>query len=540
MHANKFLLSCLGVITLLVGCSTAGVNQADRAITTDEKMTADVISQRNEFTPKMSTVSTVEGIYVASESITLGANDVLPSFFDNHVSYSAHDPISFQNMIGEIQKSIKRNIILTHDALAVLVVLDSDAGERDDPDSDDSSAALRALSGQGLRGGLVTFALDYEGALRGLLDTVASKANLFWKWENGDIVIFRHETRTYVVDANAGTSAFSAVVSSDGESDSGTEEGGTSGNASFKTEVDIKQDSPYAGLVESFEAIKTPDGKYSLSPSTGVVTFTDTPIVLAKVEAFIENLNRLVNKNINIRAEIYDVFLSDDIQAGIDWNAFYQDLNLDEGARKRFSILSSSNTDISGNIPLINFGLIDGAKSADAFVNLLRTYANVSLVTSSNIYTTNGQPAPLQVLDTQAYLKKRTVLFDDDGDIEAVELEQGVTSEGVSLTVLPKVTSKNEIQLQIALDLSLIKDIAEFGDANGSIQLPARSVKNFLQNVNLRSGSSVMISGFDRTINRATTKSLGEKKWWLFGGSKNGGEQRVMTVILITPYITSA
>lgn len=523
-----------GVTIALAGCATGGINDSANKIESESNMVADVFNASQQYSDESSSVQTVNGIWVAGEAFALSDRDTLPEFFSNPAAYAAYDPVSFQDMVSEISAAIDKRIILTFDAQGVIAELESEAEDRDEGDQADTAGSLRSLTSKGLRGSGLLFQLEHAGTIKSLLDAITIKANLFWKYESNSILIFRNETKTFILDSIAGTSEFKATVRSDGEASRG-DESGTSGITSLETSVEYKPKDPYIDIKQAFDAIKTQFGSYSISEQTGTVSFTDTPIVLDKVAAYIDQLNAIVNQKISVRTEIYEVTIDDGAEVGLDFSAMYSgssDFSL--------SLMNASNTSVAGGLPLIDFGIIKSGSDFNgtkAFMNALRSVAKVSLVTTSNVYTTNGQPVPLQVLDTTTYLKERKAILGEEGEIEAVELTPGVTTEGISMTLLPKISSSNDILMQVAMDLSMIKEIKEFGDENGTIQLPARAVKNFLQRVSLESGNTVMISGFERIINRDDTSSLGNSDFWMFGGKKKGGEKRVMTVILLTPYI---
>ena len=112
---------------------------------------------------------------------------------------------------------------------------------------------------------------------------------------------------------------------------------------------------------------------------------------------------------------------------------------------------------------------------------------------------------------------------------------------GFSMSVNPRVMSDGKVSMRFAVDMSQLNEIVDFsvGDKNdgSKIQLPDKTSKNFVQRVTVGSGQTMMIAGFERAEVNAKTTSLAGKNSWFAGGSRSGGNKKVMTMILLTPYI---
>ena len=103
---------------------------------------------------------------------------------------------------------------------------------------------------------------------------------------------------------------------------------------------------------------------------------------------------------------------------------------------------------------------------------------------------------------------------------------------GLTLYILPKLL-KDNIYLQVNADLSTNDGFSTFG-GNNSVQLPNISAKSFNQRSLIKSGDTMILSGFRQLSNQTgatqvfNSQALGGK------GSKEGGTE---TIILITPII---
>jgi hypothetical protein len=88
--------------------------------------------------------------------------------------------------------------------------------------------------------------------------------------------------------------------------------------------------------------------------------------------------------------------------------------------------------------------------------------------------------------------------------------------------------------MQVNADLSLNTALVNFGPIGSQIQLPTIESKNFNQRSVIRSGDTLILSGFKQMVNRAGAQQL--MKSQALGG-KASSQSNTETVVLITPII---
>ena len=76
----------------------------------------------------------------------------------------------------------------------------------------------------------------------------------------------------------------------------------------------------------------------------------------------------------------------------------------------------------------------------------------------------------------------------------------------------------------------------DFGP-NGSAEVPVKDARNFIQRAILKSGQSLVLSGFSQDIDRNTASSPFHHKAWAPFGSRNKTGQQTDLMIIITPRI---
>jgi type IVB pilus formation R64 PilN family outer membrane protein len=540
MNLKSFLLSAI-TVGIISGCATAPADRAAEEIKKDEHVAEQSFRQGRFMTKTASNVEVLDEYYISTKPFALTEKDMLPRIFEENLVYSTNNPVSLQEMITDIGNRIQVRTALTADAISYISSLESSVEEESQTKANlQSGVALNSFevvdkAGQGLVGSKVKFTLDHSGTVTSFLDYVAAKTNLFWKWEDQTIVFYRTETKTLIVDYLGGKSTFNASVSSSLSSGEGDEDISSSSNTSSNSaSLEYMPDNVWESLEAALETMKSTEGKFSLSHEAGTVTITDTPRIISQMEKYVKQLNEIVSQQISIKTEIFEVQLDESVDKGIDFDAVFS------GSSK---LAGSFATDFSSDLTS-NFGfqVLDGASSwggSEAFISAMNSVANVSTVTSATIYTTNGMAAPIQNLDTTGYLKNITREIDDDGDRETTSIEQGYAKSGFSLGFLPRVTSKGDVNMVFAGDLTQLTSLTQQEFDGITIETPNSTNKSFLQRFVVKSGKSIMVAGFERTENSEQVDSLAGKETWVAGGKKSGGQKRVMTIIVLTPYVMS-
>lgn len=533
-NKNSITLGVLSTMFAISGCTTTAINEAETQVNKDEQVFAEKMKQARKMTRSATSVSVVNDMYVAGKSFRLSDRDTLPRVFNTKVVFNQLEPVSLQEMVGRLSTDLNTRIDLSSDAIDYLNGLDGEEEEGEEDSEVESVSASTDFAGKGLVGSNIKFSFEYNGTVAGLLDVITSKANLFWKWEQNHISVFRQETKHYIFDGDSSEEDFEATIASSrsaGEDSDGGSQDTTS--SSHRTNVKRSSGNIYADLKKALSAMISGAGRYSVSTQQGIITVTDTPAVQTKVAEYIEQINHIVNRRIAIKTEVYEIASDDAGNFGIDWDVIYD-------GSSNFSMDFSAGVNAATGTPNIDFGIIDSGShfnGSKSFVTALNSVANISLVTSTQTYTTNGKPVPVQVADERAYLKSMSIETDEQGN-EKASLEPGTVLSGYSMSLTPRVNSDGDIDLQFAVDMSQLNEIETLSVNDSSmIQLPNRTFKNFLQRVSVDSGKTVMISGFERSEYKSNTESIAGKELWAAGGKRSGGNKKIKTMILITPYI---
>lgn len=397
-----------------------------------------------------------------------------------------------------------------------------------------ATGAMANLSGNRLNN------MVYNGTLAGFLDLLSSKMQLSWKYERGQVVLYRYDTRVFNVKALAGTGKITNGVGGTSQSagGSGQSSTGTTTQTANRTDLTITADL-WKGVQDSIKVMLSPYGQknFYASPDLGTITISDDPARLERVSTYLASLNKDLSKQVAMHVAVYNVELDDQDAVGLDWASVWQTASSNFG----FTLGGLSNLGAAGALQQAGVTILKGPWTDSKFVvGALNKVGKASLVTRGQIMTMNRQAAPLQIVDENNYLAKVTTTMSSTGAAQT-SLEPGTVTTGFTTTVTPKIEEDGDVLLQFAGSLSDLKEITRFNVGSGenmqSIQLPQKSVRDFLQRVKLRSGETLVLTGFEQTKNMSSDQGVGNSKNLLLGGKQFAHGKRLSIVIMVTPYV---
>ena len=370
--------------------------------------------------------------------------------------------------------------------------------------------------------------------LSGLLDLVTARLGLGWKYENNAIVIYYVDTRVYQLYSIPGQTSMETTVKSGGSTRGGRGEqagsftsDGSSQETEIKFETDIVRD-----IEKALKTMITPGlGRISISPSTGTVTVTDRPNVLERVKSYLDAENKRITRQVLLNVKVISVQTKNAHQMGLDWNMVYDNLK-DMSANLGGSFAETIATVGGARILKNNV-------SADLMISALSTQGKVSTLSSPSVTTLNLKPAPVLVGRQTTYLA--SIESNIGGGAyggTSQSMTPGTITTGFNMTLLPYLMEGSEMLLQYSINLSDLTGMKTIENGSGDrIEMPEVDNRIFNQSVRLRSGETLVLSGFDQSsvINDRTGK--GSARFWGLGGSANSNESQDTILVLITPVI---
>ncbi|KAA1254712.1 hypothetical protein F0M16_10625 [Vibrio cholerae] len=543
--------------SVMGGCATHKIDESSEIVDAGLDNASLLKAQGDTLSRKATTSVIKDEFFLATTPYKMSNRDTLPSFFEEKILFSQSEPVSVHEILNKVTAETGIHINITQDAYQWI---NGDEIEKDDEEEtggaaqpakpqgafaapapgsstpwlqgeskDGTEKSIKKVhdranyAGVNLRLLEEKFSFKFRGTIEEVLDRVTQKLDVNWKWENGKVEIYKLEVKHYIFDgANASVEFQSSITTK-----SSSEDSSSGHNTTYTTNYKPMYDE----ISTTLSKMMTTNGKFHINTNTGMITVTDVPSVHREVEKYIEQINVMASKRVLIKTQVIDIVSDDNGDYGMDLNAIYS------GSSRfnfKFNPLDPSAT--GGNFEI---GLIDGTSAwngSKALVSALNTMSKNIYENSSTVTTQNGQPVPVQIIDRKNFVEKVTSETDEDG-VKSYEITTNKVMPGFSMTALPKLTSKGTVAMQLAIDLKKLNALNDFTAGDISATLPDETQKSFMQNVNIKNGQTLMLSGFETTINDSEVKSVGGEESWLFGGKKVGGKKKVMTLILVTPYI---
>lgn len=367
--------------------------------------------------------------------------------------------------------------------------------------------------------------VSYKGSLSGLLDEVCSYFGVWWKYEHGEIYIYKYTTKTFTLYTLPTAPSMSSSVSS--SSGGGTITSGVSN-------IDL-----WGNIVTAVKSMLGSGSSLITDPMNGTLTITATPTEIKKVSKFVHEQNIRLARQVAISVKVLQVEVAEKNGFSFGFLA-----NFASGDDFSLSNISGPGKSLGGESN-IEMGIFHSDFQLNAFLNALAEQNATSLVTSGTVTTMNNKPAPIQVVKTENYISEYTktnngsVGGQDSYDItvETEEIETGFT-----LDVLPRVMDHGRLMMLFSLNLSDLLELEKVpltseGQDSGYIQNPKIEERGFSQEVALKSGETLVLSGYERVDTQSSKHGLGTVNNNILGGDQLVDKTRTILVILLTPVV---
>lgn len=565
---NKFLAFAMtGMMLFVYGCSSTEFMQKMDHQDKDNSARIDAVSKKaaQEVPQSME----VKGAWLGSKPVRARAETKLPPVFSEPVTLVFPDRASLSVIAERITKVTGVRIRVSPDVFIPASAFIPKGGAMQSQTSSSptslqgapaAGAFPAAQSINNTVGGVTgstlsrdfdqTMSLNYVGPLSGVLDAIAARAGISWEYTDGEISLYRFQTRMFTLKALPGVNSIKASVGKDAGTETMTSGGGTNtqttGISGFSSTSESKAEvtglSVWDGLENAIKAIMTPMGKVSISQSTGTIVITDTKDVVDQVARLIENENRMATRQVNIKVEVLSVITTDTENFGVDWNAVYR--RVDTLSNNRWSLSAASPvTSLSANVGQVGLSILAADPAhptafdgSSVFFQAISEQGRVSRVTSPSITTSNNQPAPFALTDQTGYLASTTPgVASASGVASTPGLTPGTVTTGFIMSLLPTILDNNRVLLQLSLDISELKKIDSITSGGQTIQAPEVSSSQVLQRVVLKAGQTLVMTAFERVWGQYDRRGLSAGSGVGLGGSIAGTNTRETIVVLLTP-----
>ena len=373
----------------------------------------------------------------------------------------------------------------------------------------------------GVDGGETRRSIHYSGDIEGYFHMLSNKFGAEWTYDNEKrLVEFNlNVTKTFSVYAMPGNTSYSSTISNVASSSESSSEA--------NMESAQVNDTKYVGdfwttLSASVTTMLTKNGKSHCNPNIGTVTVTDTPKVVRNVEQYIQQLNSKLGRQIAYEVRVLALQTNNFGEVGFDLNAVFES-----------NALSITTTSVDAfrsfdGVGSVTAQLLSGQGSGSAAViSALKSWGEVSQITSASGFALHNTPTPVQVGGETAYVSSAATTLDGEGNSTST-ITTSKVPEGFYMTIVPNILKDNKVLLQYSISLTNIDTIETFEASDDTrVQLPEVSSRSFSQKVRMQMGQTLVLGGFEQTV-MSDSKGYGI----LGGGSSNEKAKRIIVIII--------
>ena len=572
--SRLFRSSLLATAVLLASCSS--VQRVDEAagratLQGQEASSYAAVLRNQQAEPKRDTVVFSDKPWVSTQPLV--ARRGLPTASDCELVYRSSGSVGLTEIAGYITSQCGVPVLISPDALAPSVYSGGASMAAMAGGSPDSLAGLLpvgVISGAGATAGATTAppaasrpldattlastgkvsGLAYSGRLSGLLDEVTARLGLAWRYSPAEraVRISYYDTRVFDVYAFGDDQVIESTVRSGMNTSAGVGSGTSGGSGSSNSGVSGESGSSQSTTVRLKSSIladiqnnvkamlsTAPAGRSFLSTSTGTLTVTDRPEVLDRIQAYLDSTNRSISQQVLFNVKVFEVTLNDSDQLGVNWAAVYKSLSNKWNLSLANVVPGISTSAISGSVGIVNTSS-SALAGSNVIIQALAEQGRVSNVRSPSVTTLNLQPAPLQIGNVKGYVAaSSTTNTASVGSSTA--LTPGTITSGFNMTLLPRVMDRDELMLMISINMSSKPTFQTFTSNSSSIQVPDYDAKSLSPKVKLKSGQTLILSGFDELSEDTNKVGVGEPGFFGLGGGRTRTSTHSVLVVLITPIL---
>ena len=281
-----------------------------------------------------------------------------------------------------------------------------------------------------------------------------------------------------------------------------------------------KVSNPYDMLDTILKGLMGEEGVFQVNRQTGTLYMKAKPSKVKTIAGLVNRYKTILGRQVLIEARIMEVSLKDSYQSGIDWALLRSNMSFSSGVNQSMSPSGSKFGQVNDmNAPSLiisevasavlggksGLGIGVGGKRGLFFMDLLKQFGSVRVLSNPTIRARHGQPAMISVGRSESYIKQVTTTTDQETKTKDSAVETAVTFDGLMVGVVPFITSEKRITLTI----HPIQSSVEAGSltpqtyGNTSISLPKVNLKEISTSLELKDRDTVLLGGLiDKSRNR--------------------------------------
>ena len=382
--------------------------------------------------------------------------------------------------------------------------------------------------------------LTYEGTLNGLLDQMAQKTGVWWKFSDGKAIFFRSESKTFYLPTIARSFEGKSTITTNSTSASGSSSGGTSSaSASATSSSGADSVSHYdVNLWKDIETTAKTVGKgadVAVNAAAGSITVTGSPAEVRHMEQWVKTLSDQLSQQIQIDIDIYTVAV--DSEENYSWNP---NVIFKSTGNLGFNVAGISAPTVLGAATAMNIGasVINSSNYAGstAAVKALSTIGKVTQKLHQQAIAMNGQPTPIQDAKQQSYLAQSgTTNTANVGS--TTTLTPGSFTVGFTAMFVPRIIN-GKVVLGMSMTNSVLNSLKTITSGSGSnqssIQTPDIGTTTIQNTVTLTPGDALLLTSLANDTGSNQNNGVLSPFFYLLGGGFDSASGKKIVAIVVT------
>ena len=374
--------------------------------------------------------------------------------------------------------------------------------------------------------------------LASILDSIAMRLNVYWKWDDklAAIIFYRTETRVFEIRGAEMTASSAMSIDLTG----GVDNSGSSGlNSVSKSSLDagLSKDGPMDGIVERVEQFLSRSGKVAAGAG-GLLVVTDMKSSLDQIEDFINQENKMRTRRIDLVFEEITVERNTSSQAGVNWNLMFNSGGSGNGIN-----VDGLNSLVEQEGAAMSIGASVGSGQWQGSSIAAQALSKVGKIVDRKMDTfgaVNGQPATSGRPERQKYIDKlEQTPSNSDSNQPTVTATQAQEVFGRIITVLPYAYSDGDIKLAIKYDNTPqpVFNKQPVGVSGSYVQSPKSVSDVLIRAAIVRSGQPYVVSASTVNNNTYNERRTDRNAPMIFGGSDAADQKDRVTVFVLTALV---
>ena len=373
--------------------------------------------------------------------------------------------------------------------------------------------------------------VNYKGPLSGLLDEVANRFAIWWKYEKGEIYFYKYVTKTFVLYSLPTNPSLSVSV------------GGEGGSSNISQSSSIDEMDMWGNIESTIQSMVDSNANLNIDKASGTITLTSTPTDIKRVAKYITEQNNRISKQVAISVKVIQLSMNNadkySFSLATTFKSHHGDLR---------DITGKTTTSLGDKLSDLSMGISSHHWDVNAAMEALSREGQTNLITSGTVTTMNNKPAPIQVVKKQNYISEITKTNSGDSGVYDVSVDTEEIETGFTMSVLPRILDHGRILMFFNLTLSDLLSLETIDVSGGSskegetgpgniIQNPITENRGFTQEVAMKSGETLILAGYERVEDTIDKKGVGTPENMALGGSSTAEKARTILVIMLTPVV---